>query len=169
MRAGAEGRASSDCARMGRDACDAGTGYARRTDQRTIAVLALALAMVVEIHPFAGWWAQKLTAIYRLPSSARIFLSKKVNQIMNKRILAIASCVAVISLSGCALTIDRIDLQYKQQQQGVSQTPGANNVSVNVQVADQRQEKSKVSSKKNGFGMEMAPILATEDVTVTSY
>lgn len=129
-------------------------------------MLASALARVVEIHPFAGWWTQKLTAIYRIPSSARIFLSKKVNQIMNKRILVIASCVAVISLSGCALTTDRIDLQYKQQQ-GVSQTPGANNVSVNVQVADQRQEKSKVSSKKNGFGMEMAPILATEDVTVT--
>lgn len=44
---------------------------------------------------------------------------------------------------------------------------GASNVSVNVQVADQRQDKSKVSSKKNGYGMEMAPITATEDVAVT--
>jgi uncharacterized lipoprotein len=94
------------------------------------------------------------------------FLSKGVNQIMNIRILAIASCVAVASLSGCALTTDRIELQYNQQQ-GVAQIPGANNVSVNVQVADQRQDKSKVSSKKNGFGMEMAPILAIEDVAVT--
>lgn len=94
------------------------------------------------------------------------FLSKGVNQIVNIRIFAIASCVAVASLSGCALTTDRIELQYNQQQ-GVAQIPGANNVSVNVQVADQRQDKSKVSSKKNGFGMEMAPILATEDVTVT--
>lgn len=85
---------------------------------------------------------------------------------MNIRILAIASCVAVASLSGCALTTDRIELQYNQQQ-GVAQIPGANNVSVNVQVADQRQDKSKVSSKKNGFGMEMAPILAIEDVAVT--
>lgn len=85
---------------------------------------------------------------------------------MNIRILAIASCVAVSSLSGCALTTDRIELQYNQQQ-GVAQIPGANNVSVNVQVADQRQDKSKVSSKKNGFGMEMAPILAIEDVAVT--
>ncbi|MFZ2294279.1 MAG: YajG family lipoprotein [Polaromonas sp.] len=91
---------------------------------------------------------------------------KSANQIMNKNILAIASCVAIFSLSGCALTTDRIELQYKQQQ-GVSQIPGANNVSVNVQVSDQRQDKSKVSSKKNGFGMEMAPILATEDVAVT--
>jgi uncharacterized lipoprotein len=85
---------------------------------------------------------------------------------MNKRIFAIASCVAVVSLSGCALTTDRIELQYNQQH-GVSKIPGASSVSVNVQVADQRQDKSKVSSKKNGYGMEMAPILATEDVAIT--
>jgi len=85
---------------------------------------------------------------------------------MNTRIFAIASCLAVVTLSGCALTTEQIELQYNQQQ-GVSQIPGANNVSVSVQVADQRQDKSKVSSKKNGFGMEMAPILVTEDVAVT--
>lgn len=85
---------------------------------------------------------------------------------MNRKFLAITSCVAIVSLSGCALTTDRIELQYSQQQ-GIVQIPGANNVSVNVKVADQRQDKSKVSSKKNGFGMEMAPILATEDVAVT--
>jgi len=85
---------------------------------------------------------------------------------MNKRIFAIASCVAVVSLSGCVLRTDRIELQYNQQH-GVSKIPGASSVSVNVQVADQRQDKSKVSSKKNGYGMEMAPILVTEDVTVT--
>jgi len=45
--------------------------------------------------------------------------------------------------------------------------PGANKVSVAVQVADLRQDKGKVSSKKNGYGMEMAPIVATEDVAVT--
>ena len=85
---------------------------------------------------------------------------------MNKISIVIASCVAVASLSGCALTTDRIELHYNLQQ-SVSKIPGASNVSVNVQVADQRQDKSKVSSKKNGFGMEMAPILAIEDVTVT--
>lgn len=82
---------------------------------------------------------------------------------MNRRILAIA---LITSLSGCALTTDRIDLQYNQQS-GVSPLPGASNVSVGVHVADQRPDKSKVSSKKNGFGMEMAPILATEDVAIT--
>ena len=85
---------------------------------------------------------------------------------MNKRILAIASCVAVFALSGCALTTDRIELQYNPQQ-GVAQISGANNAYVNVQVVDQRQDKSKVSTKKNTYGMEMAPIIATEDVGAT--
>ncbi len=84
---------------------------------------------------------------------------------MNIKILA-ASCVIITNLSGCALTTDRIELQYNQQQD-VVQIATASNVSINVQVADQRQDKSKVSSKKNGFGMEMAPILAIEDVAVT--
>lgn len=85
---------------------------------------------------------------------------------MNMKILAITACFAAFSLAGCALTTDRIELQYKQQQ-GVTQIPGANNISVAVRVSDLRQDKSKVSNKKNGYGMEMAPILATEDVTVT--
>ncbi|GAB3185146.1 hypothetical protein GCM10027292_06560 [Hydrogenophaga aquatica] len=79
--------------------------------------------------------------------------------------LVMAACMAA-ALSGCALTTDTIALQYTAQT-GVAKIPGANNVSVSVQISDQRQDKSKVSSKKNGFGMEMAPILATEDVTVT--
>jgi hypothetical protein len=34
---------------------------------------------------------------------------------MNIKILSISLCIAVISLSGCALTTDRIELQYNQQ------------------------------------------------------
>ena len=74
--------------------------------------------------------------------------------------------MAMASLSGCALTTEQIELNYSQQA-GVAKVAGAENVSVNVQVADQRLDKSKVSSKKNGFGMEMAPITAAEDVAVT--
>jgi len=85
---------------------------------------------------------------------------------MNPRMLVAAALILVAGLSGCALTTDRIELQYSQQK-GVSPIPGAADVSVRVQVADQRQDKSKVSSKKNGFGMEMAPILAVEDIAVT--
>jgi len=74
--------------------------------------------------------------------------------------------VMALALSGCALTTEQIELHYNPQQQ-VAPVTGANNVSVNVQVTDQRPDKSKVSSKKNGYGMETAPITAAEDVTVT--
>lgn len=80
---------------------------------------------------------------------------------------ALLFVVVSVWLSGCALTTDMIDLSYAPQP-GVSAIPGANDVVVSVNVNDQRQEKSnKVSCKKNGFGMEMAPILANEEVTVT--
>jgi uncharacterized lipoprotein len=85
---------------------------------------------------------------------------------MNRTTLAVACCVALASLSGCALTTEQIQLAYTQQS-GVSKVAGADSVSVNVQVADQRLDRSKVSSKKNGYGMEMAPITAAEDVAVT--
>jgi uncharacterized lipoprotein len=85
---------------------------------------------------------------------------------MNGKTLAFACCVAMASLSGCALTTEQIEIGYTQQT-GISKIAGAENVSVNVQVTDQRLDKSKVSSKKNGFGMEMAPITASEDVAVT--
>lgn len=75
--------------------------------------------------------------------------------------------VACGLLSGCALTTDVIDISYAPRS-GASVIPGADGVVVSVSVNDQRQERSnKVSCKKNGFGMEMAPILANEDVTVT--
>ena len=84
---------------------------------------------------------------------------------MKKMVLFV--CVFATFLSGCALTTDHIDLSYSQQL-GVTKIPDASNIIVSVQVNDRRQDKSnKVSSKKNGYGMEMAPILANEDVTVT--
>lgn len=85
---------------------------------------------------------------------------------MKTKVLSVAPFILIIALSGCALTTEHIQLSYNQQQ-GISVVPGANTVTVNVQVNDQRQDKSKVSSKKNGFGMEMAPILASEDVAIT--
>jgi len=88
------------------------------------------------------------------------------NRKMKAKSLAFACCVAVASLSGCALTTEQVELNYTQQA-GVSRIAGADAVSVNVQVTDQRLDKSKVSSKKNGYGMEMAPITAAEDVAVT--
>ncbi|MDA8129204.1 MAG: YajG family lipoprotein [Betaproteobacteria bacterium] len=85
---------------------------------------------------------------------------------MQARTLAFACCMAAASLSGCALTTEQIEINYVPQT-GVSKIAGADKVPVDVTVVDQRLDKSKVSSKKNGFGAEMAPITATEDVAVT--
>lgn len=85
---------------------------------------------------------------------------------MTKRICAAFGCAAVLLLSGCALTPETIALSYKPQT-GVTAVPTANTVTAGVTVLDQRLDKTKVSSKKNGYGMEMAPITAAEDVTIT--
>lgn len=70
------------------------------------------------------------------------------------------------TLSGCALTTERIQLQYAPPA-GVTQVEGASAVTVAVEVKDSRLDKTKVSSKKNAYGMETAPIVASEDVDVT--
>jgi uncharacterized lipoprotein len=86
---------------------------------------------------------------------------------MNKKILALASYLAIVTLSGCALmTASQIELQYNQQA-GISQLPEAKDVSVNVQVTDQRPDKSKISSKTGAFGIGGGAILPAEDVTIT--
>lgn len=67
---------------------------------------------------------------------------------------------------GCALTTDKINLEY-QPMVGTRPLPGADGVTVAVVVKDLRADKSRVSCKKNGFGMEMAPIVAEEDPAIT--
>ena len=74
--------------------------------------------------------------------------------------------VLVSSISGCALTTESIDIKYNPQLT-ITSIPAAKRVAVNVRVRDVRLDKSKVSSKKNGYGMEMAPILANEKPEVT--
>ncbi len=92
--------------------------------------------------------------------------SQKQTGVIMKEIVLLAGVLGLF-LSGCAFTTDRIDLSYSPQP-GITKIPNANNVMVNVQVNDQRLEKSnKVSSKKNGYGMETAPILANEELTAT--
>lgn len=85
---------------------------------------------------------------------------------MKKRTLALLYCVALTSLAGCAFITEQIELKYNQPV-GVSRIAGASKVSVNVQVTDQRQDKSKVSSKKDMYGIELAAITAAEDVATT--
>lgn len=69
-------------------------------------------------------------------------------------------------LGGCAFISDSIDLQYTQQA-NVYKLKNAENIHVSVEVKDDRTDKTKVSAKKDGYGVELAPILANQRVDVT--
>lgn len=75
------------------------------------------------------------------------------------------SLLALSLLTGCALTTATIPLSYVPQG-NVSKLSGAENVIVTVMVHDQRDRKDSVGAKKNGYGMDMAPIVATNDVAI---
>lgn len=68
--------------------------------------------------------------------------------------------------SGCALTKDYVVLSYDPQT-NVEKIKGADAVKVRVEFSDLRTVKDKVSCKKNGYGMEMAPIIARNDAAET--
>jgi uncharacterized lipoprotein len=72
--------------------------------------------------------------------------------------------LASLALTGCALTKDYVDLTYAPEG-GVSHIKGAESIGVSVVVNDARAVKDKVSCKKNGYGMEMAPIISNGDVS----
>lgn len=79
---------------------------------------------------------------------------------------ASAALVACFVSVGCALTTDRVALEYRPMP-GVQSLKEAEGITVLVSVNDLRTDKTKVSSKKNGFGMEMAPIIPEEDPAIT--
>jgi len=79
---------------------------------------------------------------------------------------ALLAALALLA-SGCALTTDKIDVPY-QQLGAVSPVAGASAASVSVTAQDGRSaHRDRVSTKKNGYGMEMAPIIATNDIPQT--
>ena len=80
-----------------------------------------------------------------------------------RSVLTTCALFAAAFLSGCAFTKDYVALSYAPQP-NVSKIQGAEVVMVKIEVADLRTVKDRVSVKKNGYGMEMAPIIATNDV-----
>lgn len=74
--------------------------------------------------------------------------------------------VLVFLASGCALTKDYVVLSYDPQT-NVDKIKDADTVKVKVEILDVRAIKDKVSSKKNAYGMEMAPIIAQNDIADT--
>ncbi len=67
-------------------------------------------------------------------------------------------------INGCALTEDTVAINYTPQQ-NVGKIDGAESVNVSVNLTDTRTVKDKISTKKNGYGMEMAAIKAKNDIT----
>ena len=71
--------------------------------------------------------------------------------------------VLFLFTTGCALTKDYVSLQYVPDP-SPTRVEGAEKAQVMVSTVDSRTVKDRVSSKKNGYGMEMAPIIATNDI-----
>ncbi len=81
---------------------------------------------------------------------------------MPRRIIPCA--ILLFLLNACALTVDTIDVEYKPDA-AAKVLPDAKSVVVNLDVQDVRTSyQDRVSSKKNGYGMEMAAIVSKRDV-----
>jgi uncharacterized lipoprotein YajG len=75
--------------------------------------------------------------------------------------------VIVFVFTGCALTEDKIDIPY-QGRANITVVQGADKVNVEVKNEDKRTVfKDRVGAKKNGYGMEMAKIVPSNDVAKT--
>jgi len=76
--------------------------------------------------------------------------------------------IAIASIfTGCALTEDKIDIPY-QGRGNITVVDGADKVNVEVKNEDKRTVfKDRVGAKKNGYGMEMAKIVPSNDVAKT--
>jgi uncharacterized lipoprotein len=76
----------------------------------------------------------------------------------------IPCAVLLFLLNACALTVDTIDIAYKPGP-AARIVPAQESVVVDLDVQDARTSYlDRVSSKKNGYGMEMAAIVSKRDV-----
>ncbi len=84
------------------------------------------------------------------------------------RCLQLAGFLLAITFfaSGCALTKDYVVLSYDPQI-NVEKIKEADTVKVRVEISDVRVIRDRVSNKINSYGMDMAPIIAQNDVGET--
>ena len=76
----------------------------------------------------------------------------------------VASAVAWLA-AGCAVVEDKVPIDYVSQVGAPAPLPGAEDVLITLSARDRRtQLGDRVSTKKNGYGMEMARIVSTNDV-----
>jgi uncharacterized lipoprotein YajG len=79
------------------------------------------------------------------------------------RSVALLAAMICPTLGACALTTDTLVPGY-QPQQWARRVSGAEQVAVRVVVRDMRRDHARVSVKKNGYGIEMAPIVSAMDI-----
>lgn len=82
-----------------------------------------------------------------------------------RKALTSATLLAVAALCGCAMTPERIQLDYSPAP-GTAALPAAAGLPVLVRVADRRLDKSRVGTKRNAHDLPLAPIYA-DDVAGT--
>ena len=85
------------------------------------------------------------------------------NLLIKKLLLLVSGLGLIALLNGCAASKDYISINYNAQQ-NVTPIAGADRVAVHVEVSDVRSVHDRVGVKKNGYGVEMASIIATNDV-----
>lgn len=71
--------------------------------------------------------------------------------------------IFLVSLFGCALTKEHINLDYVPQT-NVEAIRGSEKVNIKLNVTDGRTMRDKVSYKKNAYGMEMGEIITDNDI-----
>ncbi len=70
----------------------------------------------------------------------------------------------VQTLGACAFHTEEVDIKYGAPQ-SAAQVPGANGVAVSVTTLDERvANRDRISTKRNGYYMPLAPILSSRDV-----
>lgn len=82
------------------------------------------------------------------------------------KISVVGSCIVfafALQMTGCALTTAYVSLDY-QPDTNAAKLDRASQVAIHVDVSDVRTQKDRVSSKKNGYGAEMAPYVSKTDV-----
>jgi uncharacterized lipoprotein YajG len=85
--------------------------------------------------------------------------------VASRFLLKFGLLVALCAVSGCAFTEDSVDLKYNPPA-NLSVVQGAQALPVAVEAKDGRaSNEDRVSSKKNGYGMETARIVSSVDVT----
>jgi len=83
-------------------------------------------------------------------------------QISTRVLHRIVVSLAAFGMVGCALTKDKVDIAYVP----ITNAPKVSGAgAVHVTASDQRPDKSRVSVKKNGYGMEMAAIESKRPVS----